>query len=71
VHFIVSPRLEQNGWEAALGACRRWNDRVQHTNSQPWRFGCGERTLAAGEVAGKMAVSLQTALGENHHDRLA
>ena len=46
-HFAAF-RGERDGWEAVLGACRQWHDRIQHAESQPLRFGCGEWTLAVG-----------------------
>ena len=46
-HFTVSPELERNAWEAYLGACHHWNQRIQHANSRPLHFGCGEWTPAA------------------------
>ena len=50
-HFILSPGLERDGWEAALGTCRHWHDRVQPADSQPLLFGCGEWTPAVGPHA--------------------
>lgn len=50
-HFALSPRLERAGWETALGACRHWNDRVQHAQSQPLRFGGGGWTPAVDSKA--------------------
>ena len=49
-HF-ASFRGEQDGWEAALGACRDWQGRIQHAGSQPLRFGCGAWTPAIGPKA--------------------
>ncbi len=46
-HFAAF-RGERDGWEAALGACRHWQGRVQHAESQPLRFGCGKWTPAVG-----------------------
>ena len=50
-HFTRSPGPERDGWEATLGACRQWHDRLQHAQSQPLRFGCGEWTPAIGPKA--------------------
>ena len=49
-HFAAF-RGERDGWEAALGTCRHWHNRVQHAQSQPLRFGGGAWTPAVGHTA--------------------